>query len=117
MSDAPEPLAVEQARRMRTYLIQMGIRIVCIAVAAAVPSWPLRWVCIAAAVVLPYTAVLMANAGRDRRTTTPIMLDPRALPATPLDENAPHDAAAPADGSVPRDTARGDGSSHTSEDS
>lgn len=101
MSDAPEPLAVEQARRMRSYLIQMGIRVVCIALAAAVPSWPLRWACIAAAVVLPYTAVLIANAGRDRRTTGPVTLDPRALPA------APHDDAAPggtADGSTPPPT-------------
>ncbi|WP_240916222.1 DUF3099 domain-containing protein [Sanguibacter sp. HDW7] len=92
MSDAPEPLAVEQARRMRSYLVQMGIRVVCIALAAAVPSWPLRWVCIAAAVVLPYTAVLVANAGRDRRTTGPVMLDPRALPAAPHDDAAPDGA-------------------------
>ena len=88
MSDAPEPLAVEQARRMRSYLVQMGIRVVCIALAAAVPSWPLRWVCIAAAVVLPYTAVLVANAGRDRRSTGPVLLDPRALPAAPHDDDA-----------------------------
>ncbi|MGP7960807.1 DUF3099 domain-containing protein [Sanguibacter sp. A247] len=105
MSDAPEPLAVEQARRVRSYLVQMGVRIVCIAVAAAVPSWPLRWVCIAAAVVLPYTAVLMANAGRDRRTTTSVVLDPRALPY------APHDA----DG--PGGTADGEGPPNTSENS
>jgi len=88
VSDAPEPLAVEQARRMRSYLVQMGIRVVCIALAAAVPSWPLRWVCIAAAVVLPYTAVLVANAGRDRRSTGPALLDPRALPAAPHDDAA-----------------------------
>lgn len=103
MSDAPEPLAVEQARRMRSYLIQMGIRVTCIALAAAVPSWPLRWVCIAAAVVLPYTAVLIANAGRDRRGSGPVMLDPRALPAAPHDDVA-RGSDNTADGATPPPT-------------
>ncbi|MGO1317869.1 MAG: DUF3099 domain-containing protein, partial [Cellulomonadaceae bacterium] len=66
ITDAPQALAAEQARRVRTYLVQMGIRVVCI-FAAVVVAGPARWVLIVAAVLLPYTAVLFANAGRDRR--------------------------------------------------
>ena len=42
----------------------MGIRVVCI-VLAVVVSGPLRWVFIVGAIVLPYVAVLIANAGRE----------------------------------------------------
>lgn len=82
ITSAPEPLAVDQARRMRSYLLQMGIRLVCIFLAVLVPG-PARWLFVVGAVLLPYTAVLMANAGRDRRETTPVMMEQRALPAAP----------------------------------
>ena len=63
VSDAPLSLEEDQRRRMRAYLIQMAIRLVCIFLAIFVPG-VLRWVFVAGAVVLPYTAVLFANAGR-----------------------------------------------------
>ena len=65
---APEPLADDQARRTRRYLVQMGIRVVCFIAAVAVWS-TLPWLTLVlavAAVVLPYIAVLGANAGRDQ---------------------------------------------------
>jgi hypothetical protein len=46
------------------YLLSMGIRVVCIVLAVMV-SGPLRWVFIVGAIVLPYVAVLIANAGRE----------------------------------------------------
>ena len=49
------------------YLISMGIRTACF-VAAIIVDGPLRWILIAAAFVLPYFAVVMANAG-DRTGT------------------------------------------------
>jgi hypothetical protein len=42
----------------------MGVRTACVVAAIFVPGWP-RWVLIAGAVVLPYFAVVMANAGRE----------------------------------------------------
>jgi hypothetical protein len=42
----------------------MGIRTGCVIAAIFVPGWP-RWVLIAGAVVLPYLAVVVANAGRE----------------------------------------------------
>ncbi|PFG42958.1 Protein of unknown function (DUF3099) [Isoptericola jiangsuensis] len=93
ITSAPATLAEDQWRRMRQYLVQMGVRIVLIflAVLFARGSW-LMWVCIAGAVVLPYTAVILANAGRDRtvhevETLPPPM--PREIENGPLPEPPP----------------------------
>lgn len=75
ITSAPDPLAVDQARRARRYLIQMGIRVVCFLLAVLlwrhVPLW-VSLLLIVAAVVLPYVAVLFANAGRERRDDAPV---------------------------------------------
>jgi Flp pilus assembly protein TadB len=50
------------ASRQRRYLLSMAIRVVCFVAAVAVgPGW-LRWVLVAGAVLLPYVAVVLANA-------------------------------------------------------
>lgn len=67
ISNAPESLAEDQARRTKRYLIQMGIRLVCFLAAVVVHGW-FSFVLIGAAIVLPYVAVLLVNAGRDQRT-------------------------------------------------
>jgi hypothetical protein len=79
ITSAPEPLAVDQARRTRSYFIQMSIRVVCIIGAVVVDGW-LRWALVAAAVVLPYSAVLIANAGRDRSEHATSPVTPAAAP-------------------------------------
>ncbi|WP_129787255.1 DUF3099 domain-containing protein [Promicromonospora panici] len=79
ITSAPEPLAVDQARRTRSYLIQMSIRVVCIVGAVLVDGW-IRWALVAAAVVLPYSAVLIANAGRDRAEHDTSPMTPAAAP-------------------------------------
>ena len=61
---AQRALSQEQTGRTRRYLISMGIRTACVLGAIVVPGWP-RWVLIAGAVVLPYLAVVVANAGRE----------------------------------------------------
>ncbi|MEN5072215.1 DUF3099 domain-containing protein [Isoptericola cucumis] len=98
ITGAPESLAEDQARRTRRYLVQMGVRLVCFlsAIFLAKDVLWLQLLLLAAAVVLPYSAVLFANAGRDRVTydTSPVTgREPAALPAEP--------AAAPAGGTVP----------------
>jgi type III secretory pathway component EscV len=57
-------LSNEQSGRTKRYLISMGIRTACVLAAIVVPGWP-KWVFIAGAVVLPYLAVVIANAGRE----------------------------------------------------
>lgn len=52
--------------RQRRYVVSMAIRTLCFVAAVAVgPGWP-RWVLVAAAVLLPYVAVVMANAASSR---------------------------------------------------
>jgi len=81
ITDAQRGLSVEQTGRTRRYLISMGIRTACVLLAIFVPGWP-RWVFIAGAVVLPYLAVVIANAGRENDEpgeTGVRQLDSRAL--------------------------------------
>jgi hypothetical protein len=100
ITSAPEPLAVDQARRTRSYLIQMSIRVVCIIGAVVVDGW-VRWALVAAAVVLPYSAVLIANAGRDQVTHDTSPVTPQAAPAltelpqTTDSPDVPNDPATP----------------------
>jgi hypothetical protein len=49
------------AHRQKRYLISMGIRTACFLL-AIVLTGPLRWICVVAALILPYIAVVMANA-------------------------------------------------------
>jgi hypothetical protein len=50
------------AKRQRRYLLSMGIRTVCFVGAIVVGEGWLRWALIAGALLLPYVAVVMANA-------------------------------------------------------
>lgn len=51
--------------RMKKYLISMGIRTISFIGAVVAPS-PYRWFLIAGAVLLPYFAVVVANAGQEQ---------------------------------------------------
>ncbi len=90
ITGAPESLTDEQGPRTRRYLISMSIRTACVILAILVPGWP-RWVFLAGAVLLPYLAVVAANAGRRRRGTTgpaPFLPPLTALPPGPGDRRA-----------------------------
>ena len=79
ITTAPEPLTADMSRRESRYLIQMGVRVVCFLVAVLtwshIPMWA-SIVLLVAAVVLPYTAVLLANAGRERNSDGASYLGP-----------------------------------------
>ena len=74
----------QQERRIGKYLVSMGIRVVCLIAAVLVPGWP-RWLFVAGAVLLPYVAVVIANAGRERTSRRSIIVESpqRELPSTP----------------------------------
>src|SRR3569833_2066454 len=66
ITSAPESPDVERGSRERRYMSSMGIRTACFVAAVAVgPGW-VRWVLVAAAFVLPYVAVVMANSAGPR---------------------------------------------------
>jgi hypothetical protein len=54
------------AHRQKRYIISMSIRTLCFIGAIVVGSGWLRWVLVAAAFVLPYIAVVMANSASPR---------------------------------------------------
>lgn len=79
ITTASVPLADDVARRTHRYLLQMSIRVVCFIGAVAVDHWT-RWLLLAGAVVLPYIAVVLANAGRERGDDPGTFVGPGALP-------------------------------------
>jgi Protein of unknown function (DUF3099) len=70
----PASLQDDQSARMRRYLWSMGIRTVCFILAVltiGVLHWAVvGWLFVIAAVILPYIAVVVANATRPRGGTT-----------------------------------------------
>jgi Protein of unknown function (DUF3099) len=69
----PTSLQDDQGQRMRRYLLSMGIRTVCFVlavIALAVLHWTVvGWLLVTAAMVLPYIAVVAANATRSQGST------------------------------------------------
>jgi len=88
----PTSLQDDQGERMRRYLVSMGIRTISFilaVVALAVLHWTfIGWTLVAAAVVLPYVAVVMANATKSRQSTTLGPL-PTDNPTTPQPSTGP----------------------------
>ncbi len=82
----PEPVRITTAtrshsddigRRQRRYLISMAIRTVCFVLAVVFRGMPpLMWAFIIASFVLPYVAVVMANAGSAADPGGPDLFDP-----------------------------------------
>lgn len=81
------------ASRQRRYLIMMGIRVACLPLAVITEGW-LRWVFIVGAVVLPYVAVVIANATRRPRAGTlsaiPVQPRPQLPAASPMKDRIEH---------------------------
>ncbi len=76
---------------MVRYAISMAIRTVCVVLAVVVDG-PLRWVFVAGAVLLPYVAVVLANAGRERGGSgpaAPTLVPQAALPVARTDDELP----------------------------
>ena len=81
VTTAPLSRADELRGRQRRYLISMGIRTVCF-VGAVVADGVLRWVLVAAAVLLPYVSVVFANT-EGRRDDGYLLDDPGPPEARP----------------------------------
>lgn len=80
ITSAPLSLREDQRHRLRNYLISMTIRTVCFALAgvfAIATDWtPAAWICVIAAALLPYPAVIFAN-NVDRRSVVTAPRPPR----------------------------------------
>jgi hypothetical protein len=77
--------SADVANRYRKYALTMGIRTVCF-VGAVLTTGVARWSLFAAALLLPYFAVVFANGGREpnREEELPVVLPSRShLPPLP----------------------------------
>lgn len=80
VTNAPRSLRDDRRSREIRYLMSMGIRTLCF-VLAFVTTGPLRWTFVVAAFVLPYIAVVFANAGREQKKSTMSEFRPPPPPA------------------------------------
>lgn len=89
MKQHPEAAVITSARASRSedirrrelrYLLSMGVRTACF-VLAVFTSGPMRWVFLTGAVLLPYVAVVIANASTRRQPTGPAPYVADKMPA------------------------------------
>ncbi len=81
ITSAQEPLTNDQSGRARRYFISMMIRTACFILTVILPS-PYRWIALSGALLLPYVAVIVANAGRETIKKNTVYFDSpvKALP-------------------------------------
>lgn len=95
VTTASTSAADDQSLRIRRYLWTMGLRVACFIVAVTTGG-VVRWVAVVGAVILPYIAVVMANAVAPRSRGSVTAVTPSADP-TPRLSPTPH----PPDGQLP----------------
>jgi hypothetical protein len=108
ITTARPPLREDIDRRTHRYLVSMGVRTVCV-VAAALSDGPFRWAFLAGALFLPYIAVVLANAGRERVATPEAFLDATAIGAGPAGAHPVGEPAAAPPGGAERWPGDGEG--------
>jgi hypothetical protein len=92
VTQARRPMSEDIRYRQNRYLIMMGIRIICFAVAIVLYIEHLRWLILipaVGAIFIPYIAVVFANGGREPDNTRGFMEHRVNLPARR--DNSPGD--------------------------
>lgn len=98
ITGARTSLSADVRGRQRRYVISMGIRTLCILLAIALwdVSRPFAWAALVGGALLPYIAVVIANAGRENAVNLPSSLLPPESrpelerPSHPSDDEEPH---------------------------
>ena len=92
VTQARRPMSEDIRYRQNRYLIMMGIRVVCFAIAIVLFVAHMRWLVLVPAVgaiFIPYIAVIFANGGREPDNTRGFLEHRMNLPArrdTPRDD-------------------------------
>jgi Protein of unknown function (DUF3099) len=84
VTQAHRPMSEDISYRQHRYLIMMGIRVVCFAIAIVLYVEHMRWLILVPAVgaiLIPYFAVVFANAGREPDNLRGFMEHRMNLPA------------------------------------
>lgn len=83
ITNAQDALSIEQRGRQRRYFISMMVRTGCFIATIFLPN-PYRWFAMGAAIVLPYVAVVIANAGRESGIESDSIIRSKRLSITDL---------------------------------
>lgn len=80
VTSARTSLTDDQSARNKRYMLSMSIRVVCFVLCIVTDGW-LRWTFFVGALVLPWVAVVIANAGREQRVkaSSTILTGPNEL--------------------------------------
>jgi hypothetical protein len=84
VTQARRPMSEDIRYRQNRYLIMMGIRVVCFAIAIILFVEHLRWLVLipaVGAIIIPYIAVVFANGGREPDNVRGFMEHRMNLPA------------------------------------
>ena len=84
VTQARRPMSEDISYRQHRYLIMMGIRVICFAIAIILYAVHLRWLILVPAVgaiLIPYIAVVFANGGREPDNTRGFLEHRMNLPA------------------------------------
>lgn len=89
ITNAGPSLKDDQSGRARRYFISMMIRTACFILTVILPS-PYRWIALSGALLLPYVAVIVANAGRETIQRKTVFFDEsiKALPQKESDRKS-----------------------------
>lgn len=80
VTTAGQPRSDDLTRRQIQYAVAMSIRIICFILAVVVPIGPLTWAFVAGAMVLPYIAVVLANASNGESSRGSLVSPDREMP-------------------------------------
>ena len=98
VTQARRPMSEDIRYRQHRYLIMMGIRTLCFAIAIVLFVAHLRWLILipaVGAIIIPYIAVIFANGGREPDNTRGF-LEHRSRAVDPVDVGAGPSRARPA---------------------
>lgn len=98
ITSTPEAHSVDMGRRMKIYGVQMFLRVACFFGFVIIDNTWWRVLCVVGMVILPWSAVLLANAGADKTERTSNYLGPDLQPQL--------SAAADSDGSATSPSSR-----------
>ena len=82
ITSAGRSLGAEVHDRTVRYLVSMAVRTACVFGVVLTTGW-VRWIMVIGAVVLPYIAVIAANAGRERPRPADSLAPPGTAPGLP----------------------------------
>jgi hypothetical protein len=90
ISDIGSSRTAEIRSRERRYVYMMLVRVVCFIAATLVFHGPARWLAVAVAVLIPWLAVVLANAPTVKKVTTAVYQPKAARPMPTLEPGQEH---------------------------